>query len=709
MVRRFLLGVAITAAALLSQGCLGSPAPGEPNPVAPPAPEASQAAGGATSPRAVSGPAPAQGQPPASSKPGSTQPRAPGSALRVRPNVERDQAGTALIGAARGGRVEVESAGVTYRLEIPPDALLGDEVITLSPISHIDELPLSGGLLGAVELQPHGLRLVRPATLTIQMPGNFKAADLMGFAYQGDGEEFHLYPVSAEGTTITASLMHFSGYGAGQGTEADSKAQQDRQPTAAEARFEQEMAAAFEKARRAGGDVSHSNDDFERALLRFFNYQVMPGLKAAESNDQVCFSAISEYLSWLRSVELLGLRERFESQISQADASAKKALRNAFDRAAERCARELDWKQGMEMLRYARWNNTLYGGEAEWGDLWSKLEECWRFRLDYESIVEWDLGSSDIRVTAHVKSQVPLKMRDDLTAFDGRAPLEYVEYSISSALDSFCEVQTETTNTYLSVSPFVFSVNLAATSPSTVRALLDPGAMTETWSMVCGWGAGNVWTEMPFPAVGWSAGFHTINKKRELHESVINGVPEGKPKYLFTDFQEVGKTVALRESGFQEATVDGATVTEAYTIDVIHTPKGGATESTKEPEKPKVTPTPRTPVGPKTTDASALPAELKQVPMPPQFGVVEGSTTRTAPEGSFQMAQASLWGPGSIQGTVDFYNRALLADWNPGDESVGQSSFSMSFTSKGDSRRTLSLDGKTDGDGVRVLETVQQK
>jgi hypothetical protein len=716
MIRRVLTVVILVVSALLGYGCANIPFPGGGD-IVPPQPTAAETTGTSSVPAvpAVSAPtAPTQGAPATSSARADTP---TGSGTTVKPRVDQDKAQSALIAAGSGGKIEIKaSGGVTYTLDIPKDALLSDEIITMVPVTQIDGFPLSGGMLGAVELRPEGMRLVKPATLTIQMPVGFKNADLIGFAYKRAGENFHLYPVSAKGSQITTSLAHFSSYGGGQGTQSDSQAQQGRQPTDAESSFENDMGAAMDKARQTDG--SPSNPETEDALRRFFNDQVGPDLKGAESNDQTLDAAIGEYLNWARQAALLGMDDRFQAEFAAASRSMEKGLKNAIDKASQRCVQDIDWEQGLKMISRARTAQLLNGLNGFSGagmdlqDIRPKLDQCWRFRLDYESIVKWQLDDN-MDITAHVKSQVTLNMREDMTAFDGEAPLEYVEHEVnwrgeSALMNAFCDITTDTTDTTLSVSPMILSMNLSTSGPPQIRGLLDPGDTTEKWSWVCDTGAGTIRTTMPIPTVGWSLGFKTVNKKRELNETTVNGVPDGKPKYLFHDFKPVGKPVIARETGTGTEAVDVGKVTEEYTIDIVHMPKGGANDTPSSSSQTSSAPA-RKPVGPKTTDASALPAELAPVPAPPDFAVVDQSTTRTAPGGSFQFAQASWWGTGSISQAAGFYRDALSADWNPGDEMVAQSSFSMTFVSKTDSNRTLSIDGKTDSGGTRILETLQQE
>jgi hypothetical protein len=81
--------------------------------------------------------------------------------------------------------------------------------VTLTPVSAIEGIPFSKGFLTAVQLAPHGLSMVEPATLMMTIPGEYAPGDLVGFAWDGSGNNFHLYPAnifSAGGTTTPEEI-----------------------------------------------------------------------------------------------------------------------------------------------------------------------------------------------------------------------------------------------------------------------------------------------------------------------------------------------------------------------------------------------------------------------------------------------------------------------------------------------------------------------
>jgi hypothetical protein len=114
-----------------------------------------------------------------------------------------------------GGTLDTTSSGIRFILTIPRSALLDMQEISLTAVSAITGLPLSSGMLAAVQIGPEELRLLKPATLTIELPSNIDMSGLVGFLSRDDGEGFHLYPVKVDGQSVTFQLMHFTLGGVG--------------------------------------------------------------------------------------------------------------------------------------------------------------------------------------------------------------------------------------------------------------------------------------------------------------------------------------------------------------------------------------------------------------------------------------------------------------------------------------------------------------
>ena len=90
--------------------------------------------------------------------------------LNVQVKVDSKVSASAVI-STTGGTLSVQGAdGTKFTLTFPNGALFNDEKITLTPVTSVDGLPFSGGLVGGVLMAPDGLRLLKPASLTIESP-----------------------------------------------------------------------------------------------------------------------------------------------------------------------------------------------------------------------------------------------------------------------------------------------------------------------------------------------------------------------------------------------------------------------------------------------------------------------------------------------------------------------------------------------------------
>jgi uncharacterized protein YjdB len=116
---------------------------------------------------------------------------------------------SATLTPKEGGTLETTSDGIRYTLTIPPYALVEDVEVTLTAASNVTGLPLSLGMIAAVQAGPEGLLFLKPATLAIELP-NPAPANCVGFLFQDNGEGFHYNPIEISGNTVTFDLMHFT-------------------------------------------------------------------------------------------------------------------------------------------------------------------------------------------------------------------------------------------------------------------------------------------------------------------------------------------------------------------------------------------------------------------------------------------------------------------------------------------------------------------
>jgi CARDB len=328
-------------------------------------------------------------------------PEEPGNPLTVTSTLGTGEV-SEEIDMEAGGTLSTSGAdGTLYTLEIPADALLETTKITMTPIDSIagssDAFEFDGGLGGAVELEPHGLRLYQPATLTIE-PASAPPVDHdpVGFAYDEGGEEFHLYPwnVDESTSTIHFALTHFSGFGMGNGSQLDISTLPEYIPVNTHPEFRNEHSIGELMIQKQNGEITpeHFADAAAEIFIKNFYRHVIPALARAlmpNTPESDAWGAFNQCTGWARSVELLGLMDHEHSELKIklrtlwdfCEKQFPKIAKKQFDQADERCSRQPPVnppEQVRIMLRWARLSDLMLGGaHAVLGeDYFDKIERC---------------------------------------------------------------------------------------------------------------------------------------------------------------------------------------------------------------------------------------------------------------------------------------------------------------------------------------------
>ena len=284
----------------------------------------------------------------------------------VTPHLDVAHATSGTVTPNGGGTLTTTGAdGTHYRLDVPAGAVLSPLAVTMTPLSSVDGLGMSGGLVGGVQMGPDGLQLLEPAKLTITPHPGAPTTRLTAFAYHGNGANLGLVPLDPGG--LSFELMHFSGDGVGSASAADRAAQYAHAPAGTLDQFRQE-------AQRLQGDHQGT-----LALFNTYYTQVLkPTLEAALDDETLAPGAVVAALSALRQMEILGY-----------DVSATRAevfqliiniLKNAFNRAYDRCVNQHNPAEVQNLIADLR-ALALRGAEGQVDA--SKVGKCVQFKLDY--------------------------------------------------------------------------------------------------------------------------------------------------------------------------------------------------------------------------------------------------------------------------------------------------------------------------------------
>jgi hypothetical protein len=232
------------------------------------------------------------------------------------------------------------SSGIELTIQLPEGLLMvdgnGDQApafgttVTMTPISEISDIPFRKGYLAAVHLAPEGLLMTEPATLDMIIPGEYGPDELIGFAADGTGEDFHLFPIISYSdpynhqTTVLFNIMHFSMYGVAQVTLQEIETQQAHPPAKPDSQDEDELAPLVPQEGDALAPLVPVTEDTknQQKLRKSYNRTVKPYIeKLANLDCNKVGVAAYEFQKWMARVNNANEVNRFQDKIT-ADGNA---------------------------------------------------------------------------------------------------------------------------------------------------------------------------------------------------------------------------------------------------------------------------------------------------------------------------------------------------------------------------------------------------
>lgn len=349
------------------------------------------------------------------------------------------------IGPEGGAISATTSDGALVELRIPEGALAYRERISIIPITSVRGLPLAGGSIAAVHLKPDGLRLLKPATLSIRPRIAVPVAEQVAFAYTGNGRDAFLYPMMPDPRRIELPILHFSGYGFGQAPPNDPGRKALQSATDKEARLQSQVAAIIAEERGripAGGDeTSRIAKRIEPLMIQYYDEVLRPLMSTAEHDERMAECALQRFLSWERQLTLAGLVDPDAAQktdpelgrrVTQGWASLRAIRENAYEKrmaaAVRRCREEHDFAAVNDMLGLEKEYLLLGGGRSS-----SALAEAWKclsFEVEFRSVIDQKRPTGGMYY--HVLAKVPVSLAlGSARENTDSGPLEYVAFRAS--------------------------------------------------------------------------------------------------------------------------------------------------------------------------------------------------------------------------------------------------------------------------------------
>jgi len=432
-------------------------------------------------------------------------------------------AASASLDAAGGTVTATGADGTVFTLEIPASSLVAPETVTLVPVSSIDRFPFSGGLIAGVEIEPEGLRLLEPATLSIRPAVPRPVTRTLTYAYGRRGEDFILYPrLNEDPTVVQVPLLHFSGYGAGEGGAGDAAEQVDRTSTDVLAPYVQRY--ANELFLKILGQITQDELN-ARAVDIFadaFREVAEPLLASAkESCDRAEIDlACRVAFAIVRYIQIYGLAEdpALEGLTSRAFDAARDILTSCIQKAFDRCVANTDPFEATLMLYIAQ-QLQVFGVDDPYLTTFIEgglLERCLRFEIDFQSKIVDEFNSSATSTTQRVRyrsQHVPLRLNlangyAYSAAWDGGCKLvpEIAEIEYTIPHPGFCTVTVNAGDSRFDVAAAWIGVLEGDDSTSRVKVIYDPGAPVATAIAAC-----NDGDTHPFPVFPYNPDYQFLH------------------------------------------------------------------------------------------------------------------------------------------------------------------------------------------------------
>ncbi len=249
----------------------------------------------------------------------------PGGGGNGKVTLEASRAATDSIGAGGGTLSATGSNGVSYALTFPAGALETPTRVTMTPVKAISGLPVTQ-LAGAVDLEPSGLKLAKPAVLRMVnagAPGAGLAS--LGFIFEGDADSVAADLVQDSSGVLSVLVQHFSGSGVAFATlpQIQTLASPGTAGNQSQTYINQLVLLALQSPRDFTAEVA--------VMRAWMDSVIVPGLTNATSDVQLIL-AVGDYNLWTQTqiaFATVGSDPVFQPERDLAAAAALSALQHA--------------------------------------------------------------------------------------------------------------------------------------------------------------------------------------------------------------------------------------------------------------------------------------------------------------------------------------------------------------------------------------------
>ena len=300
-----------------------------------------------------------------------------GPAINVTPALDAAHKVTATIPPKGGSLALTDAKGNKFTLTFPPNAVMASQAVTMTAVSSLAGLPAGGTFAVGVQLDPDGLVLYQPATLTIEPVAPIAPDALMPLGWHGAGQGLYLNLVDSKASKLTMQLLHFSGAGLGSGSDGYLTSQLQniadvQDLTSSQASYWINKARSQEL---LGQDDSAA---MERALEileeSYVDIEHLMQLGLESGDDSVLRCGALHAVEYERQRQLLGASS--DGETSTLNSFLSSALTRVQQHALEKCQSTHDPLAGLDLLGFERQAQLLGLSTALGGDVISVLNQC---------------------------------------------------------------------------------------------------------------------------------------------------------------------------------------------------------------------------------------------------------------------------------------------------------------------------------------------
>lgn len=255
--------------------------------------------------------------------------------VTVAPVLDPTRAASATIGSAGGSLTATTAGGAALTLTFPAGALAGNEFVTMTPLQRLGHAGVK--LVAGAQLTPSGLRLLKPAQLSITPFNPIPRSREVAFGYEKSGTQFGLIPLSLS-SAVKIPLVSLGGAGLARGNSGQVSSRAAHLPSDPTAAWLAQLALPLH-AQRSKHSVAADVAQVKDLLGAYFQSFVKPKLHSAGKGINAWNREATRALAWWRETRALGYAHSFRSQVKQLRKTVfGKALRHRWQLTTGACA-----------------------------------------------------------------------------------------------------------------------------------------------------------------------------------------------------------------------------------------------------------------------------------------------------------------------------------------------------------------------------------